>query len=316
MKILKKIWQNNFSFAVLMATVFLLFHFFILPRIPKIPNEYIIGLIFIFSAILLSPFLFFILLIALVSKKGSPLSGISLFGEKGIIRNVSSNKVWIIRNGRSSNPGGIDQEGKEISSPSGYTALSEGWRFYIPILFIDMGTVDLAPLPRDHQSVTVNASDGQTAIIDWRMETFVSDPVRYIIRTQNEEKRFEFERQRANVVLSQISSKFSQEGLTSFRDNQLKKLGKDALQSFNEGISVLGIQACAFDIQNILPPQTVMDAAMYKTVSQKRLEAAETKGEEIGTLIQKTGANPTLVMFAEMLRGALENLFKGGKKNV
>jgi len=216
----------------------------------------------------------------------------------GVIRNVSANQVWVLRNAWHS-----DLEDKK----KGYTEKKEGWRVYIPkILHIDMGMVDLSPLPRDPEPIIVNTKDNQTATIDWRIETKVIDPTRFLVLVNG--NREDFENQRASVVFNQLSSQKDQEDLTKFSQDELEELCTKARDTFNEGIAYLGIEAISLQIRKIMMPAEVQAAAEYRTVSKIRKEAAETKGGELSEIIRATGADPTRVVVFDSVRDILTNL--------
>lgn len=318
----RKVWQNNFLFAVFFATimviVFLLFHFFILPKIPKLsPFELakIFFVIILFVCVVISGIIIAAVKVYSDSKNKEGISG-------SIIRNIPSNQVWVLRNAWFSDPGSIenkeitDSTGKkttvtiEKEPPKGYRAKPEGWRFYIPYLWhIDMGLVDLAPKARDPEDLTkINTSDNQTAEIDWQIETVIDDSVKFIVRAKNEQGRETFEDQKIKAILAHICSGKTQKDLTNFKENDLKEMSKNVLEQFNQAIAIFGIKAISLDIKKIIMPEEIRDAAEYKTVTKQRLDAANNKGKELQRIIGKTGANPTVTVAADIVRGGLTDL--------
>lgn len=221
--------------------------------------------------------------------------GAQLLG--GYIRNVSANIVWVLRR---------SLFGSSIKTLVGYKVKSEGWRFKIPGWHEDLGLVDLSPQPRDPKAITVNTSDNQTALIDWRIVTVVSNPAIFVVKVNG--NREEFEDQKATVILNQLCSKESQDDITKFDDDELKKMGEKATERFNKEIEYLGIKAERLEIQKILMPEEIRAAAEYETVTKKREKVAKTKGAELGTIIEATKADPTKIVMTDMVRDMLTNL--------
>jgi len=225
--------------------------------------------------------------------------GVQLLG--GYIRNVPANMVWVLRR---------SLFGSSIETLEGYKAKSEGWRFKILGWHEDLGLVDLSPQPRDPKAITINTQDNQTAIIDWRIETFIPDgnsAIKFAGKVNG--NREKFEDQKATVILNQLCSQKSQDDLTRFGPNELKDdITDPAKGQFNKEMADLGIQARALEIKKILMPEEVRAAAEYETVTKKRKEVAVVKGEELKTIIAATEADPTKVVMADMARDMLTNL--------
>jgi len=272
-----------------------------------------------------------------------------IFG--GIIRNVPANFAWVTRNVWFSDP--------EDEKMKGYKAMKEGWRFFIPWLWhSSLGLIELNPQPRDPQSITVNTSDNQTAIIDFRLVTFVSDAKAFAIKVGDNRKSFED--QAASVVLNQIASEETQLELTEInqvivneqnellytikkikddkekngndqkkqkenqeeqintlmqnqsneRISELEYIGRRAVELFNGRMEKLklGIKAKSLDIQKILMPEEVRAAKEYETVTETREKVAKTKAKELDTIASTTGADPTKVVLADIIRDGVTNV--------
>jgi len=222
----------------------------------------------------------------------------------GIIRNVPANCAWVLRWAWGSNIDEFDRKKRR----RGYRIRREGWSWYLPyLLHIDVGSVDLSPQPRDPKAITINTADNQTAIIDWRIVTIVSDPALFAVKVNG--NRIEFEDQAATVVFNQRCSKETQKALTEFGDDQLKKMGGEVTERFNEEIeSLLGIHGIALEIKKILPPEEVRAAAEYQTVTERRKEVALAKGEELRRIIEATKSDPTKITMMDMGRDVVTNI--------
>ncbi|MFH1671684.1 MAG: SPFH domain-containing protein [Candidatus Portnoybacteria bacterium] len=234
-------------------------------------------------------FLVLILMLIFLFAKGSTFSD--------IIRNVPANMIWVLRR---------SIFGSDIATQIGYAAKREGFRLKIPFYHEDLGLVDLSPIPRDPKSITVNTKDNQTAIIDWRIETFIPDEksaINFAVKVNN--NREKFEDQKVIVIINQISSKETQEKLTSFKGTELKNIGDEAKERFNSEMADLGIKARAIEIKNIQMPEGIRDVAEYATVSKKRRKIAVDKAAELKTIINVTGADPSKVVIAEIIRSGL-----------
>lgn len=218
----------------------------------------------------------------------------------GILRNTPANKVWITRSSFGSN----------IENLTGYRTQKEGWGYYIPYYHENLGFVDLSPIPRDPESITVNTSDNQTAIIDWRIETFIPDDnesaITFAVKVNG--NREKFEDQKASVILNQICSEETQENLTTIEKGELEKMRKKATERFNDEMKDLGIQARALEIKKILMPEEIRAAAEYKTVTEKREEVAVIKARELKTIIDATESDATKVVMTDMVRDMVTNI--------
>lgn len=228
-----------------------------------------------------------------------------LFG--GIIRNVPANFVWVIRNVWFSDI--TKKTGPKAYT--GYKAMREGWKFFIPyFLHSSLDFIDLSPVPRDPQSITVNTKDNQTAVIDFRLITHVSDPIVFAVRV--DENRKSFEDQAASVALNREAAKETQVQLTEFEEgkDELKTIGEGAKDFFNDRMKELGlgIEADAIEIQKILMPEEIRAAKEHLTVSDIRKDAADLKAEELKTIATETGADPTKVVIAEFARDGFTNI--------
>lgn len=236
------------------------------------------------------------------TKEGAQLLG-------GIIRDVPANQRWILRNALGSDIDNLDEHGKP-QRPRGYQARKPGWDFYIPYYHINLGFVDLSPQPRDPKPITVNTKDNQTAIIDWRIETLIPDgdsAIKFAVKVNG--NRENFEDQKATVILNQLCSQKSQEDLTEFKPDELKKdITDPAEKQFNNEMLDLGIQARALEIKKILMPEEIRAAAEYETVTKKREKVAGSKGTELKTIIEATNADPTKIVMTDMVRDMLTNL--------
>ncbi len=220
----------------------------------------------------------------------------------GILRNTPANMIWVTRR----SVFGSDIESQDLE---GYRAQKEGWGYYVPYYHEDLGFVDLSPIPRDPESITVNTSDNQTAIVDWRIETFVPDDNSAIIlATKVDGNREEFEDKKAIVILNQICSEKTQDDLTRLDPGELKQIGDDTKDRFNNEMKDLGIRARALEIKKILMPEEIRAAAEYKTVTEIRKKVAAIKAEELETIINATKANATKVVVTEMVRDMLTNI--------
>jgi regulator of protease activity HflC (stomatin/prohibitin superfamily) len=299
---IRRLWKNNLFYTLFWLFIGVSAISMIIPK-----NYGNTAKLLIASA----PILLFLLILCLIISGALILTAVTVktareaeLKEKqkllgGIFRNVPANQVWVLRNAWFSNP----------ETEIGYVAKKEGWRFYVPYLWhIDMGFVDLSPKPRDPESIIVNTKDNQTAIIDWRIVTVVSDAVKFAIKVNG--NREKFETQQATVAINQIASEDTQEALTSIETNELQIMGEKITKLFNQLMHSLdvGIEATVIEIQKILPPEEIRAAAEYATVSQKRKEVATTKGEELKIIKDATGADPTKLVIAEMIRAGLTDL--------
>jgi len=232
------------------------------------------------------------------TKEGAQLLG-------GIIKDVPANQRWVLRNALGSDIDDLDIHGR----PRGYQARKPGWDFCIPYYHIDLGFVDLSPQPRDPEAITVNVKNNQTAIIDWRIETFIPDSnsaIKFAVKVNSNRK--EFEDKKATVIFNHLSSQKTQDDITNFDTDELKKFAEDAADQFNEDMADLGIQARALEIKKILMPEEIRAAAEYETVTKKREKVAIIKGKELKTIITATKADPTKVVMTDMARDMLTNL--------
>lgn len=297
---MKKICKSNLGFALMLVGIYFSFYFFVLPKMPRLSAW---ALVKIFLAIgsfsILAAVLVAITAITLSSKKGKDKEK-----SGSLIRNIPSNHVWILRYAFHSDPG------DETHEPKGYVAKREGWRWYLPyLLHVDMGLIDMAPKARDPEKLTkVNTSDNQTAEVDWQFETEIFDPIRFIIRARDENGRVQFEDQKIKAILSRSCSDKTQEELTRFQPGDLKAMSDKALNEFNTAISFFGIRALSLDIKKIIMPEEIRDAAEYQTVTKSRAETAKVKGQELKTIINATGASPTVTVAADIIRGGLNDL--------
>jgi len=189
----------------------------------------------------------------------------------------------------------------------GYREKKEGWNYYIPrVWHEDVGTVNRMPIARSpEENITVNTKDNQTAEIDYRIVTVISDPIRYSLRVKTEEQRIAQENQKSEVVFNRISSFFTQEQLTSFEGNNLLNLTRIAKHFFNIEMRHLGIRSTSLEIKTLLMPEEIRDTAEYQTVTEGRAKVAGIKGKELKTIIKKTGASPTAVVLADLARGTI-----------
>ncbi|NIN92481.1 hypothetical protein GTO36_05775 [bacterium] len=222
----------------------------------------------------------------------------------GIVRNIPANYAWVLRSAWGSNIDKVDKKGRRF----GYKIRREGWNWYLPyLLHIDVDCVDLSPQPRDPKAITVNTADNQTAIIDWRIVTIVSDPALFAVKVNG--NRIEFEDQAATVFINQRCSEETQQKLTKFSEGQLRKMGGEVRDRFNEEVeNFLGIKAEAIEIQKILPPEEVRTAAEYETVTKRRKEVARHKGVELSRIIEATKSDPTKIVMMDMARDVVTNL--------
>lgn len=295
-KLTKKVWQFGKVWFISSAFVIVIILLKILVEKHPVWKFWIAGSLILFILLVIG-LLVGLAIIALNSSK-----------DKGdIIRNVPENHAWVIRFAFWSNPG------DETENPKGYFALREGWKIYIPGFFKDMGFVDLAPKPRDPNSITVNTADNQTAEVDWRIETVISDPIKFMVRVRNSEEREKFEDQRSGIIFAQKCSQHTQENLTIFGNEALKKMGDEAKDNFNQQMDFFGIQARDLSIQKILPPTEIRDTAEYATITNQRAKIAVTKAAELKAIIEGTTTdaaqtNPTQVVIADIIRGGLIDL--------
>lgn len=322
---IKRLWKENFLFFLSMLIIIaLVLHFFVFPRLPKFINAYnalpmivlpLIPIVIILSALGL---LAVILFITIYNLKDNKLGKFKLWGENGIIRDVPANNVWVLRKAFLSKPG------DESHDPTGYILKEEGWSYYIPIWHIDMGFINLAPEPHDPKPTKVNTSDRKTVNIDWRRETYISNPRKYVVRVRpsknrtRDQVRQELETQTAKVIFAQKCSGHKQKELIKFGDtkpdkhgnteDKLKNFGEEALIEFNEKMKFYGIKARDLSVQKILPPQDVIDAAEYETVTNLRKKVAPAKTRELKTIIDGTGASPTITVAADIIRGVLGDI--------
>ena len=198
------------------------------------------------------------------------------------------------------------KDGEKILLPlKGYKEKREGWRFYVPkVWHEDIGTVNRMPVARNPEKrIIVNTKDNQTAEIDYRIVTVISDPIRFFLRARDQ--REDQEDQRAEVIFNRISAFFTQEQLTLFGDNKLLTISRSARHLFSIEMRHLGIRATSLEIQTILMPEEIRDTAEYQTVTKQRAEIAATKGLELKTIIDATGANKTAVVLADVIRGGV-----------
>jgi len=257
--------------------------------------------------ILGSVFFLFLVLIAVLLLAGSSAFLGKKEGEKetskegvyfgGIIRNVPANMIWVLRR---------SIFGSNIQTHEGYVGKKEGFRFKIPLYHEDLGLIDLSPIPRDPKPITVNTKDNQTAIIDWRIETFINGEkgaIDFVVRVND--NREKFEDQKISVIINQLAAAKTQDELTRFEKNDLQEMGTDALNRFIAEVTDLGITPRAIEIKNIQMPEEIRDVAEYATVSKKRRDIAVDKAAELETIIAATKADPSKVVIAEMIRGAV-----------
>ncbi len=251
--------------------------------------------------------LFFALIFVLFSAGGSAFrkkegeeeenSGEGAVFLGGYIRDVPANKIWVLRR---------TLFGSDIDIPEGYFAKPEGFRIKIPLYHDDLGLVDKSPLPRDPEGITVNTKDNQTAIIDWRIVSIVTNPIVFAVKVNG--NREEFENQAANVVFNSLSTEKNQDDLTSFEGDKLEDLSDEAKIKFNEKIGYLGIEAERLEIQKILMPEEIRAAAEYATVTEQRKKVAPLKAEELRIITKETEADPTTIVKMDMIRDMLTNI--------
>lgn len=239
---------------------------------------------------------------------------------KGIIRNVPTNQVWILRNAWYSNPGDRN------TPPKGYYAKPEGWHFWIPYLWhIDLGLVSLVPVIRDPTNIVVNTRDNQTVEVDWRMETVIpsgldvdrtapKDP--YVsakkFKARAEQSREDIEVGNASAIINLLCSAHNMsgenpKGLTNMADTEIvTNIADPAKRRFNDEpiagepefrgvLKYYGIKAIRIDVQKFMPPEVLRDEAAHRAAAAVRADAAAQEAiayeREVGGVVG-TGAPP------------------------
>lgn len=313
--VIKALWQNNISYTLLWTIIGVLIIWAVLPK----GYSRSVKLLLISSPILFTAAVIILIILAAIAigaaviQKRTPddsdseTRGINqLLG--GIFKRAPANQVWVTR--RTLFGCDIDKPDK-TGKPLGYRAYKATWGYFIPGYHEDLGVIDLSPQPKDPPAITVNTKDNQTAIVDWRKITFIPDEISAMkCAAKVNGNRDDFEDQQATVIFNQICSQKTQNDLTEFDSNELAKAAKEAAKLFNRQMKKLdiGIKAKSIEIKKILMPEEVRAAAEYKTVSQKRLEVASIKGNELKTIIEATGADATKIAISDMIRAVLMDL--------
>lgn len=245
----------------------------------------------------------------------SMASGIGSTGTEGkrpIIFQVPKNHRWILRNVWSSNP----------SDLAGYEEKAEGWSYYIPTIWhSDEGLVDLAPKQLNLKAFTINCKDGNDVNVDVRATYFVRPEekaaIKYLLNTAGENIEA-LVTQRIKVAVNQAmdenssvaigwgSDKKEQYGVTA------SNIASELLK--NDRCKDYGVEV-VISIENIEPTPEVKAAADRKTAEKYDKGAMKMEAAAIKNMIKETGANPTVVMLAQMASDFFRGKERKGKKN-
>jgi len=238
-------------------------------------------------------------------------------GKRSPIFQVPKNHRWILRNVWSSDP----------ITLVGYEEKKEGWNFYVPtILHSDEGLVDLTPIQLDLKPFFVNCKDGNDVGVDVRATYFVRSEngaaIKYLINTSGENIE-DLVTQRIKVSINQAMDVDSRTAI-GWGSQEKEAYGTTAS---NIASGLLKNDPCVghckdyglevvISVENITPTPEVKIAADRKAAESYDKEAMALESEAMKNMIQQTGANPTVVMVAQMLSDGIRTIFgERGKKD-